>query len=296
MIDLHAGALRLVLDPETGGAIATFTRHGIDLLRPVADPRLAAQNGRAVAGYPLLPYANRVAWGRFTFGGETYQLARNFGDHPHTIHGNAWMRRWTVADAAPEQARLILDHAPPGDPAEQWPFAYRAEMLFALQPDTLRIELSVENRDARPWPAGLGLHPYVSRTPGTTLRFEADTVWTTDSNSLPDRRKAVQGEAEFAQGKLLGATEIDACYAGWGGTAMATMPESGTTLVLTSGPPMDHLQVYTPAGRDFLGLEPVSNMPDAVNRIDSEADQGLRVLASGETLRALVAIAVHSAD
>ncbi len=294
MIELCAGDLRLSLDPETGGAIAAFTRHGTDLLRPVIDPRLAAQNGRAVAGYPLIPYANRIAWGRFAFGGNTYQLARNFGDHPHTIHGNAWMRSWSVAEATPDQARLVLDHTPPHDPPEQWPFAYHAELLFALQPDMLRITLSLENRDARPWPAGLGLHPYIARTQGTTLRFEADTLWTTDADSLPDRREAVQGEAEFAGGKLLGATEIDACYAGWGGTAEATMPETRTTLLLTSGPPMDHLQVYTPAGRDFLGLEPVSNMPDAVNRIDTEADQGLRVLAPGEALRAAVTMAVRS--
>ena len=57
---------------------------------------------------------------------------------------------------------------------------------------------------------------------------------------------------------------------------------------------MDHLQVYTPAGRDFLGLEPVSNMPDAVNRMDIEADQGLVVLAPGEVLHATVVIAVHA--
>ena len=293
MIELRAGELHLVLDPDTGGAIARFTRGGAELLRPVVDPRLAAQNGRAVAGYPLVPYANRVAWGRFRFGGQEYRLARNFGDHPHTIHGNGWMRPWAVAEAGPDRARLVLDHAPPRDPAEQWPFAYHAELMFALQPGALHVAMLLENRDARPWPAGLGLHPYVARTTGTALRFEADTLWTTDANSLPDGREAVQGEAEFALGRLLGATEVDACYAGWGGSATVTMPESGTTLTLAAGPPMDHLQVYTPAGRDFIGLEPVSNMPDALNRMETEADNGLRILAPGEALHAVVTMSVE---
>ena len=293
-LDLKAGDLRLILDPETGGAIAAFTYRGAPLLQPVADPRLAAQNGRAVAGYPLVPYANRVADGRFTFAGQTWQLARNFGDSPHTIHGNGWMRAWTVADASTHQARLTLEHTPPHDPADQWPFAYRAELLFTLHQDHLDVALSVQNRDARPWPAGLGLHPYVARTPETTLRFDADTLWTTGVTGLPADRVAVEGLAEFAEPRLLGPTEIDSCYAGWDGTATVTMPEQGTTLVLSSSPPMDHLQVYTPAGRDFLGLEPVSNMPDAINRLDSVADQGLRVLAPGETLHALVTIGLHS--
>ena len=292
MIELHAGDFSLSVDPDTGGAITTFTHRGEALLRPVADPRLAAQNGRAVAGYPLIPYANRIAWGRFSFGGQSFQLAPNFGDHPHSIHGNAWMRRWMVADAGQDYARLVLDHAPPSDPPEEWPFAYHAELHFALQADSLRISLSVDNRDSRPWPAGLGLHPYVARTAETTLCFEADTLWTSDANSLPQSRVAVQGGAEFAQGKQLSNTEIDACYAGWGGTAVVTVPETGRTLTLASGPPLDHLQVYTPGGRDFFGLEPVSNMPDAINRMDGDADQGLRILQPGEALQALVTIGV----
>ena len=291
MVELNAGALRLTLDPETGGAIAAFTDNGRPLLRPVVDPRLAAQNGRAVAGYPLMPYANRIAWGRFSFGGRAYQLARNFGDHPHTIHGNAWMHPWTVAEAGADQARLVFEHSPPGDPADEWPFAYGAEMTFALNPDGLRISLGLVNRDHVPWPAGLGLHPYVARGSGTALRLQADTVWTT-ANDLPDRRMAVQGQSEFALGRLLDGAEIDACYAGWGGTATVADADGQASLVLSAGPPMDHLQVYTPAGQDFLGLEPVSNMPDAVNRIGTEADQGLRILQPGERLHAVVTLAV----
>ena len=203
--------------------------------------------------------------------------------------------RRAVAEAGPAHARLTLQHAPPRDPAEQWPFAFGAEMLFDLQPDRLRVTLSVTNEDRCAWPAGLGLHPYVARTPAAVLRFEADTLWTTDAHSLPARRVPVQGENEFALGRPLGATEIDACYAGWGGAARVTMPEAGIALTLSAEPPMDHLQLYTPAGRDYLGLEPVTNMPDAINRMQTDADQGLRVLAPGDRLQAVVTMIVGAA-
>jgi aldose 1-epimerase len=52
---MQAGDMRAVLDVSTGGAIASLTWRGFDLLRPVRDPRLAAQHGRAVAAYPLIP-------------------------------------------------------------------------------------------------------------------------------------------------------------------------------------------------------------------------------------------------
>jgi aldose 1-epimerase len=288
MLELSAGQLRLTLDPETGGAIAAFTRAGVPLLRPVADPRLAAQHGRAVAGYPLIPFANRVAWGRFEWAGISHQLALNFGDHPHTIHGNAWMRPWNVVAAEPRAAHLVLRHTPPADPPSQWPFAYQAEQMFRLHEAGLDLEMSVRNTDSFAWPAGLGLHPYIARDAATRLGFDADTVWLNGADSLPDAREAVAHHWDFSTARPLGEGQIDECYAGWGGIADVMWPRENLTLRLHTSPPLDHLQLYTPPGRDFFGLEPVSNMPDAINRMDTVADNGLTLLAPGETLRAII--------
>lgn len=296
MIELKAGDLSLTIAPDIGGAIAAFTFRGVELLRPVADPRLRAQHGQAVAAYPLLPYANRIANGRFSLDGHDYQLDRNFGDETGSIHGNGWMRRWQVAGAAINEARLTLDHHPPRDPPGEWPFAFRSEQHFALARDSLRLMLTIENTDARTWPAGIGLHPYVARTPETTLRFEADTLWVNGPDGLPDRRVAAQAATEFSEGRLLQSGDIDCCYAGWGGLAAMAMPEAGITLIISAEPPLDHLQIYAPAGQNFLGVEPVSNMPDAINRIETDADHGLRSLAPGETLTATVEIGVRSSS
>ena len=294
-VELQAGDLRVVLAPETGGAIAAFTWRGEALLRPVSDARLGAQHGRAVAAYPLIPFANRVGSGRFRFDGQDYNLARNFGDDPNTIHGNAWMHGWTVAESDMTQARLTFIFSPAGGLEAEWPFAYAAEQTFKLTEHTLLIAMTVRNTDARAFPAGIGLHPYVARTPQTTLRFEADTFWTTQADGLPLARQPVQGAWEFAEGRLLGATAIDTCYAGWGGEATVTQPENGLLLTVSAGPPLDHLQLYTPAGRDYMGLEPVSNMPDGLNRMQDDADDGLVVLQPGEALTANIALHVKPA-
>ncbi len=291
-IELASGDLRLVLDPDTGGAIAAFTHGRTVLLRPVSDARLRAQHGRAVAGYPLIPFANRLGFGRFSFGGQSFQLAPNFGDEPHTIHGNAWMHAWTVTHSGPQSASLALEFSPQGGLATEWPFAYRAEQVFELASNALQITLRLHNTDTRPAPVGLGLHPYVAREDGSTLRFEADSFWTTDKNGLPADREAAYGRWEFDDGHVLTQEVIDTCYAGWGGTAALSLPQSGLTLTLESGPPMDHLQLYTPAGKDYVGLEPVSNMPDAVNRMDDVSDNGLVVLQPGGSLVSALRIVV----
>jgi aldose 1-epimerase len=294
MIDLAAGKFRLTLVPETGGAIASLEHAGFPILRPVADLRLGAQRGRAVAAYPLIPYANRIADGRFTWAGATHQLDLNFGNHPHTIHGNAWMRPWAVESWGTDNATLSLAHDPPADPVTEWPFRYRARLIFILSAHALDIDISLQNTDSIAWPAGIGLHPYIARRPATTLQFDADTVWQNGPNGLPTERIAVVAPWNFTQAKPLAKTLIDECYAGWGGAAQVAWPDPGLSLHLQAGLPFDHLQLYTPPGRDFLGLEPVSNMPDAINRLNAISDGGLRILTPGETLSGSIRIAVNT--
>ena len=293
MQDMKAGDLHVVIDESTGGAIKSFTAGGVEILRGVADFRLEAEHGRPVGAYPLIPYANRIANARFSFGGETFQLGLNFAGHPHSLHGNAWMRVWTVISATPERVHLALDHQPPRDPVSQWPFAYHAEMVFDLDPLGLTVAISLRNDDARPFPAGIGLHPYVARDEGTTLQFDADTVWTNGSDALPVAQEAVSGHWDFTAARCVTNTQIDECYAGWGGSASVVWPAAGRRLTLQAGVPFDHIQLYTPPLRDFFGLEPVSNMPDAVNRMEQVADNGLRILAPGQTLAGKIRFAIE---
>jgi aldose 1-epimerase len=165
-------------------------------------------------------------------------------------------------------------------------------MIFTLDADGLTVDMSIRNDDTRPFPAGLGLHPYVSREPGTTLQFDADTVWQNGSDALPISREAVAGHWDFTRAREVTNTQIDECYAGWGGTATVDWPSVGRRLTIETGPPFDHIQLYTPPLRDFFGLEPVSNMPDAVNRMEQVSDNGLRILAPGDTLAGSIRMSV----
>ena len=49
--------------------------------------------------------------------------------------------------------------------------------------------------------------------------------------------------------------------------------------------------VFTPPGRDYLAVEPASNMTDAANRMDI-ADNGLQVVQPGEALQASVMLSL----
>ncbi len=97
MLTLRAGEASVVLAPETGGSIVGWTVGPHHVLRPALVDQLVHGAVRGMAAYPLIPFSNRIANGRFTFAGRTYQLARNFGDEPHAIHGVGWTSVWNVA-------------------------------------------------------------------------------------------------------------------------------------------------------------------------------------------------------
>ncbi len=290
MLTLAAGQLLLTLNPECGGAIASFTKKGNAVLRPVVDPNLLAQHDRSLAGYPLVPFSNRIGDGRFTWDGVQYQLARNFRGEPHTIHGNGWMHPWTVDSAGDREARLSFEHRPLGSAASEWPFRYIARERFRLHDRGLDITMEVINGDSRVMPAGLGFHPYVPCGQSTTVQFDAGYVWLSGSSGLPAEKLPVSGHWDFRQPQPIEPPKIDDCYAGWSGTVHVASGDQHF-LQITGSSVLRHLVLYTPVGRDYFAVEPVSNMSNAINHQDL-ADNGLVSLQPGDRLEATISFAV----
>ena len=74
------------------------------VLRSTEPAELASS--RLSGCYPLAPYSNRLGYRRFRWQGRDYTTEPNFDDNPHSVHGMAWQRPWTVA--ASEAARATL--------------------------------------------------------------------------------------------------------------------------------------------------------------------------------------------
>ncbi len=257
-------------------------------------PGQALRDGlvRQTSCYPLIPYSNRIAKGGFSFEGVEYRLALNFGDHPHSIHGNAWQKPWQVVDADEVRCRLALIHRPDGDEARGWPFAYCAEQLFELSPSGLTLTLSLENQDHRTMPAGLGLHPLFPKCSGVRLQFVAEHVYPNSEDSLPLDGIPVPDDWSYRTMRELGDPSLDNCFAGWDGTARITYVQEKIALSIEADPLFGHVVVYVPTRRDFFAVEPVSHMNDSINRPDP-AKHGLKALKPGERLMAQVRFGVE---
>lgn len=290
MLQLRDGEASVVVTPEYGGAILGWMDGRTPVLRrPVPDAILRG-DVRGFGCFPLVPFCNRIAFGRFAWRGRAFQLDRNMGDHPHTIHGVGWQRTWSVQDVSDRCAKFALHHDAAGDRARAWPFPFDAVLSYRLSGKQLRIAMTVTNRHSEPAPAGIGLHPYFARGASVTLQFDAGGVWINGKDALPARHADVPAEWEHANGLAVGQARLDNCFTTWKREVRIGGIGGGVTIAADAA--FRHLQVYTPAQSDCFCVEPVSHVPDAINRGDLPPGQAMHVLQPGESLSGSVTIAL----
>ena len=289
MLSLADGDLKLELLPDLGAAVATLRYQGRDVLRPtsggVSDPF-------ETAAFVLVPYANRIADGRFRVGEREVRIERNAPGQAHPLHGHGWRRPWRVEAATNDCAVLSFEHA-----ADSWPWHYTATQTLTLRADSLDLLLSVANRDSMPMPAGLGWHPYFHKGQGAQLKARVEGVWLTDEECLPLRLAHGTRFAQWGRGDEVARPElVDHCHTGWPGVAEILLPEARLRLALTASRALRWLHVYSPPDKDFFCVEPVSQMPNAINRSAPPAMTGQKLLAPGERFDARVTLSVVNSD
>lgn len=285
--------------PRLGGALAWFGLAGDPTMEFVrATPVRALHDGfaRMASAYPLVPYSNRIGDGRFDFDGRTVMLRRNTDISEHPIHGIGFLRPWTVASNDDRALTLTLAHDGRSGDDPDWPWSFEAIQSFVLDDESLRICISITNRDPRAMPAGIGLHPFFPKSAATRLRFATGAVWLNDARMLPAARTAVPPAFDFHEQRTLDTLTVDNCFAGWDGNADIEWPDRQWKLRIAATSVFGHLVVFTSPARDAIAIEPVSHVNNALNLARARDDTGLVVLAPGATLEGTVTLSPSAID
>lgn len=303
-LHLQAADYALSLYPEIGGSIGRFTWRGIDLLRPMNDGAVAAKNSEGAGCFPLFPFSNRIRNGHFRFDGRDIYLPRNTSG-PHVEHGHGWQRTWDVIARSNDSATVGFTHDPAKDGT--WPFAYRAEMCFALSEAGLSVTLLAENLGDRLMPFGCGLHPYFPRTMASRLTAAVSGFWETDDEVMPTCHVDVPDSLDLNRGLIMQDVVVDNVFTGFGGGAKIAWPETKTGLKLEADPAFAQLVLYVPdpatqAAETVAGIpayfcaEPVSNITDAFNLLGDtgSADTGTIILAPGQAFSATISFKAYT--
>lgn len=296
LVILGDGAIDgLVLAPAIGGGIVRFRAGGRDVFRPTDDAALAEGSARRLGSFPLVPFSNRIADGRFTWAGAEHRLRLNFPGEPHAVHGEGFQARWTVAVQGDTHAVLIHDHDAEAEADGAWPFAYRAIQRFDWQPGRVDVSLTIENRADVPAPAGLGLHPYFALGDGARLTVKAERLWQRDNRKLPTVAGPVPATLGLDHGGDFASLGLDHCLSGWDGRAVLDWPDRGLSLEMTADPVFAHVMVASPLSAVHGAVEPVTHVPDPFAVESREPGvSGLATLAPGEVFGGTVRFVVTS--
>ncbi|RBY82369.1 aldose epimerase [Geodermatophilus sp. TF02-6] len=275
---------------EVGAALRRYAVADVDVL----DGYAATEMCTDARGQTFIPWPNRIADGRYEFGGEEHQLPLSEPAVGNAIHGLTRWVDWRLVRGGPLSLRFAHHLAPqPG-----YPFDLRCEITYRIGEGGLRVETRATNVGARPCPYATGAHPYIrlgaQQVDDLEVHLPARVWYPTDDRGIPTGRRPVDGtDRDLRTPRRIGSTELDTAFTD------LVQDTTGTTTVQVSAPGghrvdlwMDgayrYVELFTGDSlpeperrRRSLGVEPMTAAPNAFRTGD-----GLRTLEPGETTSA----------
>ncbi len=206
-IHLTQGAQRATI-ATIGASLREYSVDGSDVVVPYGADEVAP----AFHGMVLAPWPNRLADGKYSFGGRDLQLPITEPARETALHGLGCWEEWAVTQASDNAATLELDL--PVSPG--YPFSLRVTVTYALADDGLTITTVAFNTGSTSLPYGVGFHPWIS--PGTgslddcTLQLGANTLVTVDDRLLPTGTAPLAGEKDFRKARTLAGSDLDDAF------------------------------------------------------------------------------------
>lgn len=215
--------IELSIYPHDGCRIQSLKAFDTEILREWDKEKKAFQYGC----FPMVPWVGRVENGNFDFGGSTYQLPQNKGQH--AMHGIACMSHWDTLYSTKSKALFKLELDDP------WPFKGIVLQELQLIDTKLIMKLSILSYQES-FPASAGWHPWLKRElngcPNTDLLvcFNADWQEESGDNEVPTGKRILPQSGPWDD--TFGFNEAANLTIYWGSKLKMTMTSTGKYLTL----------------------------------------------------------------
>jgi aldose 1-epimerase len=252
-----------------GGGLSALSHGGVPLLLGTPPGQVVA----AARGQVLVPWANRMRDGHYSFAGEEHQLALSEPSRHNASHGLVRWCTWHVREAGADVVMLGYRLAA----QRGYPWTLDVGARYSVSEAGLEVTLSATNRSSRPAPFAAGMHPYLDvgvPLDEATLTLPAATRQLVDDRKLPTGTEPAAGEHDLRSGRALAGLALDDGY-----TDLAR-GDDGRVVVRDEGPDravelwadeaFAWLQAYTgddlsEQSRLSLAVEPMTSPADAFN-------------------------------
>jgi len=165
-VEFAKGDYTALLIPSVGANLVRLanTRLGVEILRtPAADEIETFKNRPQIFGLPLLFPPNRIADGRYTFEGCTYQYPITIEKEHNYHHGIIKGLPFSVSKARETENEVLVEcryYSNAGNDAiyKDFPHEFKCKIVYRLSDTGLEQEVTFTNRSERRMPVGVGFH------------------------------------------------------------------------------------------------------------------------------------------
>jgi len=304
VIQLEDATSQIVVSvaPAAGNVVFEMKVKGQNVLRFPYGSLDEFKSRPALSGIPFLaPWANRLDEQAFYANGKKYAFDMELGNvrGAHPIHGFlSYAREWQVVEAKADGAsawvtsRLEVFRQPVW--IAQFPFAHTIEMTHRLQDGALEVATRIQNLSAEAMPVAVGFHPYFQLTDSTrdqwTLSVGARTEWVLSPDKIPTgETRPIDQRFPNPNAALLKEHDLDHVFGDLiraSGRAVISVKGKSQRLDVTLGENYRAVVLYSPKGRDFICVEPMAGITDALNLAQRGLYKELQSIPPGETWEA----------
>ncbi len=285
--------------PETGASIAfgkiKYGGEWRDFFRPTAEADYTKVSN--CSSFVLVPYSNRIRERRFTFRGQSYELRPSKPDGT-VMHGVGRDLPWHVKQS--DASQVVATFQSTDYENINFPWRFSARVTYQVEDEQFTIQTSIKNEDGSAMPAGFGHHPYFQRTFASerdtvSVQIPCDQYFPLEDSLPTGAPQPIPLRLDYRQLKALGDESINDCLTGREADQPIRMAytESGQTVTFSADPIFTCFIFFTPPGKPFFAIEPVTNANDGFNLYaQGVPNSGVFELEPGEERSGLIKFAV----
>lgn len=257
---------------QVGGTLRSYAVGG----RPVLDGFDVTERATDGRGQVLAPWPNRIAEGRYTYGGREVQCPLDEPARHDAIHGVVRWSDWEVRTHTDTDVTLACAVRP--RPGYEWALAL--EVRYHLDDDGLTVTLRAVNTGTERAPFGAGFHPYLRlgdhRLDELCLAVPARCRVLTDGGRDTVEEPVAGTAWDLRGGRPLRGLVLDTAYGCLGrhsdgrAVAVLTDPEGAHAVALWVDEAFPYLMVYSAdevqdvrRRRRAVAVEPMTCPPQA---------------------------------
>jgi aldose 1-epimerase len=211
----------------------------------------------------LCPFPGRIEHGKYTYKGETYQLDPNENKRNNAIHGKVAHAFFTLADSQSDVEKASVTFAyTPQNLDEGYPFPFEIKIRYTFTELSIKVDFTYTNQGDATIPFGLGWHPYFlsSNLSESVLTFNSSEEILCDTEMIPKGEKSIA----FLDPMKVADQHFDTCFTLDDNRIRFETPDYGFTMKVLEDN-LQFIQIFTPAARDCIAIEPMTCAPDVFN-------------------------------